>query len=201
MPQGRPRSAGDVGEEAISGPASVYWFGASDPTLLLEGQWEICKSRFESLFGEHLDASPPLRVLVFGKRSHFDAFFRAAFLYSSNLDGIYVPWSTATISITTEFPDFRLADPARSCESSSLTSIWTPTGNARRRCGSRSGLPMSWRPAGTKRIVPGSIARCSQPFPEETRLVLRNSFTGTRITPPGWREIGGISTTSAGIAS
>ncbi len=105
--------AGDIGEETTFGPASVYWFGASAPTLLLEGPWEICKSRFESLFGEPLDASPPLRVLVFGKRAHFDAFFRAAFLYSSNLDGVYVPWSTASIAITTEFPDFRLTDPER----------------------------------------------------------------------------------------
>ena len=92
---------------------SVYFFGADDSTTMLKGQMEICRSRFESLVGESVENDRPLRFFVFGKRDSFDAFFRWAFLYGSNLDGMYVPWSTATISMTTEFPAHRLADPER----------------------------------------------------------------------------------------
>jgi len=80
---------------------------------MLKGQMEICRIRFESLVGESVENERPLRFFVFGKRNSFDAFFRWAFLYGSNLDGMYVPWSRPTISITTEFPDHRLADPER----------------------------------------------------------------------------------------
>jgi hypothetical protein len=105
--------AHNVGKETTFGPVSVYSFEASDPTLMLKDQWEICRRRFESLIGEPLEIDRPLRVFVFGKRNSFDAFFRWAFLYGSNLDGMYVPWSRATISITTEFPAYRLADLER----------------------------------------------------------------------------------------
>jgi hypothetical protein len=105
--------AGEVGEESTFGPVSFHVFGASDPTSMVNGQWEICQSRFESLVGERLEVDRPLRFFVFGKRNSFDAFFRWAFLYVSNLDGLYVPWSRPTIAITTEFPAHRLADPER----------------------------------------------------------------------------------------
>ena len=105
--------AREVGKETTIGPVSVYAFGASDPILMLKEQWEICQRRFETLIGEPLDVDRPLRFFVFGKRNSFDAFFREAFLYGSNTDGIYVPWSTPTISLTTEFPASRLADLER----------------------------------------------------------------------------------------
>ena len=105
--------ARDVGEEMTCGPVSIYAFGANAPTLILKDQWEICRSRFESLIGEPLEVERPLRLFVFGKRNAFDVFFREAFLYGSNVDGIYVPWSTPTISLTTEFPAYRLANLER----------------------------------------------------------------------------------------
>ena len=106
-------SAGEDGEETTFGPVTIYAFGSSDPTLMLKSQWEICRRRFEKLIGERLDVERPLRFFVFGKRNSFDAFFRSAFLYGSNVDGIYVPWSTPTISMTTEFPAYRLPDLER----------------------------------------------------------------------------------------
>ena len=92
---------------------SVYSFEADDSTAVLKGQLEICRSRFESLVGDRVGNDRPLRIFVFGKRDSFDAFFKWAFLYGSNLDGMYVPWSTPTISMTTELPAYPLADPAR----------------------------------------------------------------------------------------
>ncbi len=105
--------AREDGKQTDFGPASVYVFGPDDPTSMLKGQMEICRSRFESLVGESVENQRPLRIFVFGKRNSFDAFFTWAFLYRSNLDGMYVPWSTATISMTTEFPAYRLADLER----------------------------------------------------------------------------------------
>jgi len=105
--------AREVGKETAFGPATVYVFGATDPTLMLKGQMETCRARFESLAGESVEIERALRFYVFGKRDAFDAFFRRAFLHGSNLDGWFIPWSTATISITTEFPAYRLSDPER----------------------------------------------------------------------------------------
>ena len=103
----------DHGRETKLGPVSVHAFGADAPISMLNAQREISRSRFESLVGEPLEDDRPLRVFVFGKRDSFDAFFRWAFLYTSNLDGMFVPWSTATIALTTEFPAHRLADLER----------------------------------------------------------------------------------------
>ena len=47
------------------------------------------------------------------KETAFDAFFKWAFLYRSNLDGFYIPWSTPTIAITTELLPYRLVDSER----------------------------------------------------------------------------------------
>ncbi len=105
--------AGEVGEETTFGPVSLHIFGASAPTSMWKSQWEICRRRFESVFGVRLEDDRPLRFFVFGKRNTFDALFKWAFLYVSNLDGMYVPWSRATISMTTDFPPHRLADLER----------------------------------------------------------------------------------------
>ncbi len=105
--------ADEVGTETTFGPVSIFVFGADDPTSMLEAQFAICRQRFQSLIGEPLEADRPLRFFVFGKRKSFDAFFRWAFLYVSNLDGMYVPWSRPTISISTDFPAHRLADLER----------------------------------------------------------------------------------------
>ena len=131
----------DVGRETTFGPVSVHAFGADAPISMLNTQWEICRSRFESLVGEPLEVDRPLRVFVFGKRDSFNAFFRWAFLYASNLDGMFVPWSTATIAMTTEFPAHRLADLERlvralmtyfslHCYRKSPSPFWVQTGIA-----------------------------------------------------------------------
>ena len=105
--------AREVGKETRFGPVSVYVFGPDDPTSVLQRQVETCRTRYELLVGERLELERPLRFYVFGKRNALDSFFRWAFLYGSKLDGMYVPWSTPTISLTTEFPAYRLADPER----------------------------------------------------------------------------------------
>jgi hypothetical protein len=105
--------AGETGRETKFGRVSVSVFGPDDPTTMLKGQMETCRLRFESMVAEPFESERPLRILAFGKRDSFDAFFLRAFLYNCNLDGMYVPWSEPTISLTTEFPAYRLADPER----------------------------------------------------------------------------------------
>ena len=106
-------AAGEAGEKTTFGPVTLYNFGADPPTSMLTAQLDISRQRFESLIGERLEIDRPLRLFVFGRRNSFDALFRWAFLYTSNLDGFYAPWFTATISLTTEFPAHRLADLER----------------------------------------------------------------------------------------
>jgi hypothetical protein len=100
-------------KERTFAAVSVYVFGPNDPTTMLKGEMQTCQGRFESLVGEPVEIERPLRVLVFGKRSAFETFFRWAFLYHGNVDGFYIPWATVTITITTEFPPCNLADPQR----------------------------------------------------------------------------------------
>jgi hypothetical protein len=107
--------AREAGEESRFGQVSVHIFGKDDPTTMLKGQWETSRRRFESLIGERLEDDRPLRAFLFGNRNSFDRFFRWAFLYASNLEGTYVPWSRPTISVTTDFPAHRLADLERLC--------------------------------------------------------------------------------------
>jgi hypothetical protein len=82
---------------------------------MLEEQLDICRERLEAIVGEPIKLERPLRAFVFGKRSSFDGFFRRAFLYGSNLDGMFVPWATPTVALTTEFPPYRLPDLERIC--------------------------------------------------------------------------------------
>jgi hypothetical protein len=105
--------AHEAGEQMTFGPVTVTVFGPDDPTSMLKEQMEICRNRFESLVGESLQAGRTLRVFAFGTRNGFDAFFRWAYLFRSNLDGMYVAWSRPSIALTTEFPAHRLADPER----------------------------------------------------------------------------------------
>ncbi len=105
--------AREVARQTTFGPISVYIFGPDDPTSMLESQLEICRDQFEWLVDEQLEVKRPPRFFVFGSRASFNEFFRCVFFYRSNLDGMYIPWSTSTISITTEFPAYRLADPER----------------------------------------------------------------------------------------
>jgi hypothetical protein len=105
--------AGAPGLETTFGRATVYNFDSDDLASMLENQLKICRQRFESLVGEPVNLDRPLRIFDFGKRSSFDAFFKRAFLYDSNLDGMYVPWATPTVVLTTEFPAYRLADLER----------------------------------------------------------------------------------------
>jgi hypothetical protein len=97
-------SAREVGKETKLGLTSIYVFGPNDPTTMLKEQMEICRSRFEWLVEERPDPERPLRVFAFGERAAFDRFFQWAFLFRSNLDGMYVPWSMPTIVTATEFP-------------------------------------------------------------------------------------------------
>jgi hypothetical protein len=101
-------SARQVGLEIDFGSVTVHVFGQVDPTLMLKGQMETCKKRFESLLGQSLEDDRPLRIFVFAKRNAFEAFLRKALLFPGNMDGMYIPWSTATIAITTEVPSYRL---------------------------------------------------------------------------------------------
>ena len=97
------------------------------------------------------------------------------------LDGMYAPGPRATISITTEFPAYRLADLERvtrvlltyfylDCHKKGPSPLWV-----------RRGLPISSPAAGTRQSLPASIARCSHPCPEETRLGMLTSFTSAGV--------------------
>jgi hypothetical protein len=99
---------GEAGTRTTFGPVSVHVFGAGEPTAMLKDQVETCRRRFESLLGEPVGLDQPLRVLVFGKRHSFDAFMRRGLLFCGNVDGMYIPWSTRTVAITTDVPEFRL---------------------------------------------------------------------------------------------
>jgi hypothetical protein len=103
----------EPGRESTFGPVTVHVFGTDNPSSMLQLQWELSRTRFESLIGERIPDGRELRVFVFGTRNSFDMFFRRAFLYTSNLDGMFVPWSTPTIAITKQYPAYRLADPER----------------------------------------------------------------------------------------
>ena len=61
-------------------PRAEDWAGTAEPAVASAGV---------------LDR--PLRVLAFGARESLNAFSRRALLYSGNLDGMYLPWSTRTI--------------------------------------------------------------------------------------------------------
>jgi hypothetical protein len=74
---------------------------------------EVCRSRFETLVDAPVESERPLRVFAFGRRDAFDAFFRRVYMFTSNVDGMYLAWPTATVAMTTEFPAYRLVDPQR----------------------------------------------------------------------------------------
>jgi hypothetical protein len=106
--------AREVGKETTYGPVSVHGFGPNDQAPMLSRQMQICQSRFESLIGERSDVEHPLRFFVFGKRTAFEAFLRRILLSCGSLDGVYTPWSTRTITMTTDLPTYRLIAPERS---------------------------------------------------------------------------------------
>jgi hypothetical protein len=105
--------SGEVGRKAMLGPVAVYVYGGEDIAPMLREQLEICRVRFESLVGTSLPNDRRLRVLVFGQRKAFEGFFRRGSLIIANHDGVYVPWSTRTIVLTTEVSAYRLTDPDR----------------------------------------------------------------------------------------
>jgi hypothetical protein len=106
--------AGEPGNETTFGRVTVYTFGPKDPTTMLRCQMETCRDRFATLVGEPMETARPLRILAFEKRDPFDAFFQRAFLFRTNLDGMYVAWTPATIALTTESSAPGLVDLERS---------------------------------------------------------------------------------------
>jgi hypothetical protein len=102
-----------VGETTWIDLNIVHSFEAEDPSAMLKKQIDLSRSRFESFIGEPVAIDNPLSFFVFGNRISFQAFFRWAFLYESDLDGIYVPWSRATIAVTTEMQAYRFTEQQR----------------------------------------------------------------------------------------
>jgi hypothetical protein len=100
-------SARQVGNELALGPVSIHFFGPGDPTPMLKGQMDTCRNRFESLVGHSFETERPLRILAFARRTALEAFLQRALLFSGNLDGMYIPWSMATIALSTELPPYR----------------------------------------------------------------------------------------------
>src|SRR4051812_15849584 len=99
--------------ELTVGPASVYCFGSDDPTALLGEAMEAVSRQFKGRVGEPVESKRPLRFFVFGKRAAFEDFVKRSLLNPGDLDGLYIPWSTRTIALTTETPENRLSDLPR----------------------------------------------------------------------------------------
>jgi hypothetical protein len=96
-------------EKVVSlGPISVHIFGGEDITPMFRDALETCRARFQALAGEPLPDDCPLRVLAFGRRDAFEGFFRRSALVIGQHDGVYIPWSTRTIVLTTDDPPHRL---------------------------------------------------------------------------------------------
>ena len=106
-------SAQEKPTEHTVGPASVFCFGSDDPTALLGEAMEAVRARFAKRVGEPVESTRPLRFFVFGKRAAFEQFVKRSLLNAGDLDGLYIPWSTRTIAITTETPEYRLSELPR----------------------------------------------------------------------------------------
>lgn len=101
--------ADETGRTVEVGNVTVYAFGDSDILAAVEAQSRAARAHFERLVGESV-AERPLRIFAFGTRSGFDAFFRRAFLYTTNVDGAYLTWPHPAAVVTTEFAAERLPD-------------------------------------------------------------------------------------------
>jgi hypothetical protein len=99
--------------EHTVGPASVFCFGSDDPTALLGEALEAVSRQFKGRVGEPVESRRPLRLFVFDKRAAFEDFVKRSLLNAGDLDGLYIPWSTRTIALTTETPENRLSDLPR----------------------------------------------------------------------------------------
>jgi hypothetical protein len=106
-------SAQEEPTEHTVGPASVFCFGSDDLTALLGEAMEVVRARFAKRVGEPVESTRPLRYFVFGKRAAFEQFVKRSLLNAGDLDGLYIPWRTRTIAITTETPECRLGDLPR----------------------------------------------------------------------------------------
>jgi hypothetical protein len=106
-------SFGEVGKTTTFGPVSVHVFGQDDPVPQIRACLERCRTRLKAIVAEPRSAERPLRILALGRREVFQAIARRALLYPGNLDGVFVPWPTRTILLTTEVPPYRLKEMDR----------------------------------------------------------------------------------------
>jgi hypothetical protein len=123
------------------GPVSVHAFGADEVMPLVQECLETTYTRMEAIAAGPIDRERPLRILAFGRRDTYRALARRALLETGNLDGMFVPWPTRTILLTTDYPAYRLAEPDRvlgtlvgyfvldACKGPSLP-LWIQTGVA-----------------------------------------------------------------------
>jgi hypothetical protein len=106
-------SAQEEPTEHTLGLATVFCFGTDDPTALLGDAMDVVRRRFAKRVGEPIENTRPLRFFVFRKRAAFEQFVKRSLLNAGDLDGLYIPWSTRTIAITTETPENHLSDLPR----------------------------------------------------------------------------------------
>jgi hypothetical protein len=106
-------SAQEKPTEHTLGLGTVFSFGTDDPTAWLGEAIEVVRRRFAKRVGEPIKSTRPLRFFVFGRRAAFEEFVKRSLLNAGDLDGLYIPWSTRTIAITTETPENRLSDLPR----------------------------------------------------------------------------------------
>jgi predicted RNA-binding Zn-ribbon protein involved in translation (DUF1610 family) len=105
---------GDDGEVLRSAQATVWYTGPKNPVPQLMEQMDATRTRLESLLGRELVSPPPIRILVFEKRSDFQAFFQPLFAHLSTWlktrDGIYIRSPHRILALSTEEISYQVVD-------------------------------------------------------------------------------------------
>ncbi len=102
-----------VGTVERCGPVTIWWCGPTDPAPMLMEQMATSRERFERLVDEPVESLPPVRVLVFERRSAFVAYHRNLIADMGQLDGVYLHRPARSIALATEVTRYRLHDQIR----------------------------------------------------------------------------------------
>ena len=96
------------------GSATCWYTGPVAAVELVMAQMEPTRSRLESFLGREIVHQSPPRILCFGRRSDFEAFFKSLFAHLAKglqaLDGFYIRRPCRTLTICTEQVPYRVVD-------------------------------------------------------------------------------------------
>jgi predicted RNA-binding Zn-ribbon protein involved in translation (DUF1610 family) len=109
--------SGDKGEVLRSAQATVWYSGPASPVPQLMEQIDATRKGLEALLKREMVGQPPIRILIFEKRSAFQAFFQPFFAHLSTwlktLDGLYIRSPRRILAISTEEVPYEVVDPAK----------------------------------------------------------------------------------------